>query len=110
MAYDHDLADRLRWLVADESEVVEKKMFGGLAFLLAGNMAFAASGQGGLLVRVAPAESETIMAGTGAVPMEMRGRPMKGWLLIGAEHLETEQQLADWVERAMAHVRTLPLK
>src|SRR3954465_6034161 len=82
MAYDQELADRIRELVGDEGDLTEKKMFGGLAFLVGGNMAVAASGQGGLMVRVDPAEGEKLVASTAARPMEMRGRSMKGWLRL----------------------------
>ena len=82
MAYDERLAERIRALVAGEDGVAEKKMFGGLAFLLNGNMAIAASGQGGILVRVDPAESDELVETTPAEPMEMRGRSMAGWLRL----------------------------
>ncbi|HET7651383.1 MAG TPA: TfoX/Sxy family protein, partial [Acidimicrobiales bacterium] len=84
MAYDEELADRIRALVAGERGVTEKKMFGGLAFLVGGNMAVAASGQGGLLVRVDPAEGDRLVRTTKAEPMEMRGRSMSGWLRVDA--------------------------
>jgi hypothetical protein len=82
MAYDEDLADRIRELVGSEANLTEKKMFGGLAFLIGGNMAVAASSQGGVLVRVDPAQSETLVATTTARPMEMGGRSMQGWLRL----------------------------
>ena len=110
MGYDEALADRMRELLGGESELTEKKMFGGLAFLVGGNMAVAASGQGGLLVRVDPAKSDTLVARTGARVMEMRGQPMQGWLRIDPEHLRTERQLVRWVELGMAYARTLPSK
>ena len=78
MAYDENLADRIRELIAGEADLTEQKMFGGLAFLIGGNMAVAASGQGGVLVRVDPATSDKLIATTSAYPMEMRGRTMKG--------------------------------
>ena len=84
MAYDEELAGRIRDLVAGEKGLTEKEMFGGLAFLIGGNMAVAASGQGGLLVRVDPAESDELVASTDARPMEMRGREMAGWLRVDA--------------------------
>jgi TfoX/Sxy family transcriptional regulator of competence genes len=110
MAYDEDLADRIRELVAGEPDLTEQKMFGGLAFLIGGNMAVAASGQGGVLVRVDPAESEALVATTRAHLMEMRGRPMPGWLRVGPEDLRTRRQLAKWVELGTAYARTLPAK
>ena len=110
MAYDEDLAHRLRELLAGEEAVTEKKMFGGLAFLIGGNMAVAASGQGGLLVRVDPEESDALVAGSHGRPFEMRGRTMKGWLRIDTEHVQTTDELAVWVERGMSFARSLPAK
>jgi TfoX/Sxy family transcriptional regulator of competence genes len=97
VAYDHKLADRIRALLADEPDVTEKKMFGGLAFLIAGNIAVAASGQGGLLVRVEPARAGELIATTRAQPMEMRGRPMQGWLCVADADVRTNRQLARWI-------------
>ena len=85
-------------------------MFGGLAFLIGGNMAVAASGQGGLLVRVDPAESDAIVARTNARPMEMRGREMRGWLRVEADDVKTKRQLTTWVERGTSYARSLPAK
>lgn len=110
MAYDEDLADRIRELVGGESDLTEKKMFGGLSFLVGGNMAVAASGQGGLLVRVDPAESDTLVARSQARLMEMRGRAMQGWLRVDAEHVRTKRQLAKWVELGTTYARSLPAK
>ena len=110
MAYDEELADRVRDLVAGESALTEKKMFGGLAFLIGGNMAVAASGQGGLLVRVDPAQSDKLVATTNARLMEMRGRSMQGWLRVDPEDLRTKRQLAKWVERGTTYSRSLPAK
>ena len=110
MAYDEDLAHRIRELMVDESDVTEKKMFGGLAFLVGGNMAIAASGQGGVLVRVDPAQSERLLATTDAVPMEMRGREMDGWLRVDPDSLRTKRQLAKWVGVGATYVRSLPAK
>jgi TfoX/Sxy family transcriptional regulator of competence genes len=110
MAYDQSLADRIRELVADESNLTEQKMFGGLAFLIGGNMAVAASGQGGVLVRVDPAESDALVATTSARLMEMRGRQMPGWLRVGPEDLRTKPQLAKWVELGTTYARSLPAK
>jgi len=110
MAYDEELAGRLRQLLADESEVTEKKMFGGLAFLVRGNMAVAASGQGGVLVRVDPEQSEELVATSGARPMEMRGREMRGWLRVEPDDVRTEQELAKWVALGAAYARSLPAK
>ena len=110
MAYDKVLADRIRELVAGERKLTEQKMFGGLAFLVGGNMAIAASGQGGLLVRVAPEQSDAIVAKTGAEPMVMRGRTMAGWLCVAAADVPTKRELRSWVERGVGYARTLPPK
>jgi TfoX/Sxy family transcriptional regulator of competence genes len=110
MAYDEVLAERIRELVGGESGVTEKKMFGGLAFLIGGNMAVAASGQGGVLVRVDPAESDTLVATTNAHLMEMRGRSMQGWLRVDTEDVRTKRQLAKWVELGTTYARSLPAK
>ena len=110
MAYDEDLADRIRELVGGGPAVTEKKMFGGLAFLIGGNMAVAASGQGGALVRVDPAQSDALVATTNASLMEMGGRQMQGWLRVGPEDLRTRGQLAKWVELGTSYARSLPAK
>jgi TfoX/Sxy family transcriptional regulator of competence genes len=110
MAYDEELADRIRELVAGERGLREQKMFGGLGFLVGGNMAVAASGQGGILVRVDPATSEGLVATTTAVPMEMRGRTMHGWLRVDSEDVRTKRQLAKWVGLGVAYARSLPAK
>ena len=109
MAYDEELAARIRDLLADEAGVAEKKMFGGLAFLVNGNMAVAASGQGGLLVRVDPAESAELVETTPATEMEMRGRSMAGWLRLESAELESNE-LVPWVNRGVAYARSLPAK
>lgn len=85
-------------------------MFGGLAFLIGGNMAVAASGQGGILVRVDPAASDQLLSTTKAHPMVMRGRPMEGWLRVDPEHVRERRQLARWVERSVSYARSLPPK
>jgi TfoX/Sxy family transcriptional regulator of competence genes len=110
VAYDEALANRIRELLDGEPDLVEKKMFGGLAFLIGGNMAVAASGQGGVLVRVDPDESEALVAASNARPMEMRGRTMQGWLLVDADDVRTERELASWVERGATYARSLPAK
>jgi TfoX/Sxy family transcriptional regulator of competence genes len=110
MAYDEDLAQRTRELLAGEEGVTEQKMFGGLAFLIGGNMAVAASGQGGALVRVDPAESDKLVATTEARLFEMRGRSMQGWLRVDSEDLRTNGELAKWVERGVTYARSLPAK
>ena len=110
MAYDEHLADRIRELITGEADLTEQKMFGGLAFLIGGNMAVAASGQGGVLIRVDPAESDVLVATTSARPMEMRGREMPGWLRVGPGDLRTKHQLAKWVELGTTYARSLPAK
>jgi TfoX/Sxy family transcriptional regulator of competence genes len=110
VAYDEKLADRIRDLLSSESDLTEKKMFGGLAFLIGGNMAVAASGQGGVLVRVDPAQSDALVATTNARPMEMRGRAMQGWLRVDAEDLRTQRELAKWVRLGMTFARRIPPK
>jgi len=110
MAYDEELADRIRELIASEPGLTEKKMFGGLAFLIGGNMAVAASGQGGVLVRVDPAESEHLIATTTARLMEMRGRSIAGWLRVDEDDVRTKRELAKWVQRGVAYARSLPAK
>ena len=108
MPYDEDLADRIRELLAGESNLTEKKMFGGLAFLIHGKMAVAASSEGGVLVRVDPAQSDTLVATTNARLMEMRGRPMQGWLRVEADDVRTKGDLAKWVELGAEYARSLP--
>jgi TfoX/Sxy family transcriptional regulator of competence genes len=110
MAYDEDLADRIRELVAEEKELTEQKMFGGRAFMIGGNMAVAASGQGGILVRVDPAASAKLVSSTKAHPMVMRGRAMDGWLRVDTEHVRDKRQLAAWVKRGVTFARSLPAK
>jgi TfoX/Sxy family transcriptional regulator of competence genes len=110
MAYDEELADRIRDLLGSERDLTEKKMFGGLAFLIGGNMAVGASGQGGILVRVDPAQSEKLVATTNAVPMEMRGRQMEGWLRVDADDVRTKRELARWVKLGATYARSLPPK
>jgi TfoX/Sxy family transcriptional regulator of competence genes len=110
MAYDEDLAQRIRDLLAGETDLSEKRMFGGLAFLVAGNMAVAASGQGGLLARVDPQEGETLVSEPHVAPMEMRGRELSGWLRVDSEGLATNDELGPWVQRSVAYARSLPAK
>ena len=110
MAYDEDLADRIRELIAGERDVTEQRMFGGLAFLVGGHMAVAASGQGGLMVRVAPAETDDLLREPHAQRFEMRGRAMDGWLRVDAEGVRTESELEPWVRRGVAYARSLPPK
>ena len=110
MAYDEVLAHRIRELLADEPNLTEKKMFGGLGFMVGGNMAVAASGQGGLLVRVDPQEGEKLVAKGPARPMEMRGREMTGWLRVDDVDVATKRQLERWVSLGAGYARSLPPK
>jgi TfoX/Sxy family transcriptional regulator of competence genes len=110
VAYDEEFAARIRALVAAEPGLTEKKMFGGLGFMVGGNMAVAASGQGGLLVRVDPEESSALVETTPAYNMVMRGRPMDGWLRVDDADVAADGELAAWVERGVAYARSLPPK
>ena len=110
MTYDEDLANRIRELMASEPDVTEQRMFGGLAFLVAGNMSVAASGRGGLMVRVDREDTEALVTKPHAGPFEMRGRTMQGWLRVDAEGVRTKRQLEPWVRRGVAYARSLPPK
>jgi TfoX/Sxy family transcriptional regulator of competence genes len=110
VAYDEELAERIREMVADEQAVTEKRMFGGLGFMVGGNMAVAASGQGGLLVRVDPDETDALIEQPHASRMEMRGRRMDGWLRVAADGVRGEGELEPWVRRGVAYARSLPPK
>ena len=110
MPYDEDLAQRIRELVSREADVTEQRMFGGLAFLVGGNMSVAASGQGGLMVRIYPADTDALLAKPHTRPFEMRGRELSGWLRVDPEGLRTKRQLAAWVTRGVAYARSLPAK
>jgi TfoX-like protein len=110
MAYDEELAQRIRELVGDEPGLTEQKMFGGLAFLIGGNMAIAASGQGGILVRADPEQSDELVEATTASVMVMRGREMQGWLRVAAEDVSSTDELAKWVDVGTAYARSLPAR
>ncbi len=110
MAYDEDLANRLRELIGAEPGLTEKRMFGGLAFLINGNMAVSASGRGGLLLRVDPEETDALLGKPHAQPFEMRGRVMHGWMRVEPEGLGTKRQLERWVARGVGYARSLPSK
>jgi TfoX/Sxy family transcriptional regulator of competence genes len=110
MPYDEDLANRLRELLAAEDAVTEKKMFGGLAFLLRGHMCVSASRNGGLLARIDPADTEAALERPHVSLMEMGGRKMDGWLTVAPEALRTKRDLAPWVKRSVSFVKTLPPK
>lgn len=110
VAYDEHLADRIRALLEGEAGLTEKRMFGGLAFLIDGNMAVAASGQGGLLVRADPATSDDLLTSSGVRRMEMGGRQMQGWLRVDTDAVRTKRQLRKWVRIGAGYARTLPAK
>ena len=110
MAYDEELANRIRELIAGEPGVTEQRMFGGLAFLIGGNMSVAASGQGGLMLRVDPGETDRLLEKPHAQPFVMRGREMKGWLRVDDDGVRTKRQLEPWVKRGVSYARSLPPK
>jgi TfoX/Sxy family transcriptional regulator of competence genes len=110
MAYDEQLAARIREQAAGSANLSEQKMFGGLAFLIGGNMAVAASGQGGLLVRADPETSDGLLTSKGVQPMEMRGRQMQGWLRVDDDAVRTRRQLERWVRVGVGYAGTLPSK
>ncbi len=110
MAYDEELANRIREVVHDEGGLTEKSMFGGLAFLIQGNMAVSASGQGGLLLRVDPAQTEALVSDPAAQRFQMRGREMNGWLRIDTEALTTDDEFRRWVAHGVTFARSLPPK
>jgi TfoX/Sxy family transcriptional regulator of competence genes len=108
MAYDEGLAQRVRDLVVGDLDVTEKRMFGGLAFLVNGHMSVTVSGRGGLMVRLDQEDAGPLLDGRVVVPFEMRGKPMKGWLRVGESGFESDEQLREWVERSVEFARTLP--
>ena len=110
MAYDEDLANRIREIIGRGAALVEKKMFGGLAFLIGGHMSVSVSGRGGLLLRCDPAETDALRAKPGAGPFEMRGKAMDGWLRVEADAVKTKRQLERWVARGVDYARSLPPK
>ncbi len=110
MGYDEAIAARFRVLVSDRTGVTEQKMFGGLAFLVGGHMAVAASGRGGIMVRVDPDDGARLLRETPAEPMEMRGRTMTGWLRVAADRIADDDALREWVERGTTYAGALPPK
>jgi len=110
MAYDEDLANRIRELLADELGVIEKRMFGGLAFLIGGHMSVAVMGQGGLMLHCELEQTQKLLAKPHAAPLIMRGREMRGWVRVAEEGLATRRALKTWVERGVSHARSLPAK
>ena len=110
MAYAEQLAERIRGLIGDERGLTEKQMFGGLAFLIDGNMSVSASGQGGLLLRVDPEQTDVLLEERHAEPFVMRGRAMDGWLRVDSDGVTDDEELERWVRRGVAYARTLPPK
>jgi TfoX/Sxy family transcriptional regulator of competence genes len=110
MAYDEDLANRIRELLASQRGVEEKRMFGGLAFLINGNMSVAVSGKGGLMVRVPPEETDKLLQRAHVTPMVMAGREARGWLRVDVDGVQTKRQLHSWVTRGVGYARDLPPK
>jgi TfoX/Sxy family transcriptional regulator of competence genes len=110
VAYDEELADRVREIIGADDPLTERRMFGGVAFLVNGHMAVGVSREGGILVRVDPDETEKLVTTTAAEPMVMRGRPSRGWLRVAADHVRTKRQLRTWVERGTSTARALPPK
>jgi TfoX/Sxy family transcriptional regulator of competence genes len=110
MAYDEALAERIRRLLDGEPGLTEKKMFGGLAFLINGNMSVAASGQGGLMIRCAPQDTDSFLEEPGAEHLVMRGRAMEGWLRVGDDAVSGDSELSRWVDRGASYARSLPAK
>ena len=110
MAYDVELANRIREIIEGEPGLSEKRMFGGLAFLIDENMAVSASSQGGLLLRINPTLTETLVSKPHIRPFEMRGREMDGWLRVDSEVLETDDELRRWVSQGVSYARSLPPK
>ena len=110
VSYDVDLADRLREILASEPAVVEKRMFGGLAFMVAGHMAVSATGQGGLLLRIDPAQGDALLADSRASRLVMRGREMAGWLRVDLDGSATDDDLKRWIRHGVGYARSLPPK
>jgi TfoX N-terminal domain len=110
VAYDEDLANRIRELLGPEKGVEEKRMFGGLAFLINGNMSVAVSGQGGLMARVPPEETDKLLQRAHVSPMVMAGRETRGWLRVDTGGLQTKRQLQGWVAKGVGYARSLPAK
>jgi TfoX/Sxy family transcriptional regulator of competence genes len=110
MAYDEELANRIRAVLQEEGGLTEKRMFGGLAFLVNGNMAVSASSKGGLLLRIDPADAESLVEAPAVTRFEMQGREMNGWLWVGPDVVDTDSELRAWVSRGVGYARSLPAK
>lgn len=110
MAYDVELADRVRDLLREEAGVREQRMFGGVAFLVNGNMAVSASGQGGLLLHIDPSAAKDLVDEPHVRRAEMRGRIMNAWLRVDADVVTADSDLRVWVAHGVAYARSLPAK
>jgi TfoX/Sxy family transcriptional regulator of competence genes len=110
VAYDEDLANRIRELISEQDGLTEQRMFGGLAFLIDGNMSVSASGQGGLMLRIEPSETDALLREKHTRPLVMRGREMKGWIRVDDEGVKTKRELQKWVARGVSYARSLPPK
>jgi TfoX/Sxy family transcriptional regulator of competence genes len=110
VAYDRELAKRIRHVLASDPDVTERNMFGGLAFLIRGLMTVVASSKGGLMIRADPSVSTELVDTTPAEFAEMRGRPMQGWLHVDSADTDSDEALTRWIARAVSYTRTLPPK
>jgi TfoX/Sxy family transcriptional regulator of competence genes len=110
VAYDEEFAHRIRELLAEEDDLSEMQMFGGLAFLLAGNMAVAISSRGGLMVRMGAEDAQEALSDPAASLMQMGKRPMKGWVIVQPDGVRDKRSLGKWVRRGVRFARTLPPK
>jgi TfoX/Sxy family transcriptional regulator of competence genes len=110
LAYDEDLANRIRALLGDVENLTEKRMFGGLGFSVNGNLAVSASGRGGLLVRIEPSETAALLERAHVGPFETRGRALNGWLRVDDDGIHTKRQLEGWVKRGVAYASSLAPK
>jgi TfoX/Sxy family transcriptional regulator of competence genes len=110
VAYDVELADRVRALLIFEPDIAERKMFGGLSFLIGGHLAVGVSGSGGLLMRAEPGETEELLAQPHVEPFVMRGRAMNGWVRVRADGVADDEELKRWVESGVGYARSLPPK
>lgn len=110
VAYDQKLAQRIRDLLSSTPGITERRMFGGLAFLITGNMAVTASGEGGLLLRADPAEVPELCKEPGVEQAVMKGRVMTGWIRVPTDQVTNKLELSEWVDLAIKHTRTIPAK
>ena len=110
MAYDEELAQRIRDMLESEPDITERTMFGGLAFFVTGNMAVTATGEGGLLLRADPSEVADLCEKPGVEPAVMKGRIMSGWIRVPVNQIANEGELRNWVDVGTKYARTLPPK